>query len=141
MGKVFQKWVKMKGIKHIRGSPYHPQGNGVVERFHRTLNGMVAKLVENKGNWSAVTPMALYFIRSTPCSATGLSPFMARQGWEPATPIQVLYKAWAQTDLGDVNLADWVSENAERVESAREKALISNHQVVEKRKPTWIQKP
>ena len=108
----------------MRASPYHPQGSGVVERLHRTLNNMVAKLVEKKGNWASVTPMALYFIRSTPCATTGLSPFMARQGLEePATPIQVLYKAWAQTDLGDVNLEEWVSENAERVELAREKPL------------------
>ena len=132
-GKAFQKWVKLKGIKHIRASLYHPQQNGVVERLHRNLNGMVAKLVQNKGNWAAVTPMALYFIRSTPCNATGLSPFMARQGWEPVTPIQVLYKTWAQTDLGDVNLADWISENSKRVELAREKALLNNHQIVNKK--------
>ena len=133
-GKIFQKWLKQKGIKHIKASPYHPQDNGVVEWLHRTLNGMVAKLVEKKGNWASVTAMALYFIRSTPYSGTGLSPFMARQGWEPATPIQVLYKAWAQTYLGDFNLEEWVSENVERVESAREKVLVYNSDTVRKRK-------
>ena len=59
---------------------------------------------------------------------------MARQGWEPTTPIQVLYKTWAQTDLGDVSLEDWVSENAKRIEQAREKALAHNSEVVAKRK-------
>ena len=117
-GKVFHKWLKSKGIKHVRASPYHPQGNGMVERLHRTLNSMISKIAETKGNWASVTPMALYFIRSTPSSATGLSPFMARQGWEPVTPIQLLYKSWAQTDLGEIDLSDWVAENAERVESA-----------------------
>ena len=136
-GKAFQTWLKHHGIKHIRSSPYHPQGNGVVERLHRTLNSMVTKLVEKKGNWAAVTPMALYFIRSTPSSTTGLSPFMARQGWEPATPIQVLYKTWAQTNLGDVNLTDWVTVNSERVEMAREKALLCKTKVAGKRKTNW----
>ena len=59
---------------------------------------------------------------------------MARQGWEPTTPIQVLYKTWAQTDLGDVSLEDWVSENAKRIKQAREKALAHNSEVVAKRK-------
>ena len=134
---IFTKWLRDKGIKYVKPSPYHPQGNGVVERLHRTLNSMVLKLVEKKDNWAAVTPMALYFIRSTPCNATCLSPFMARQGWEPATLVQVLYKAWAQTDLGEVDLQEWVSENAERVETEREKALAHNIQVVDKRKKTW----
>jgi len=116
-GKTFQNWLKHHGIKHIRSSPYHPQRNGVVERLHRTLNSMVSKIAEKKGNWAAVTPMALYF--------------------EPVMPIQLLYKAWAQTDLGDVNLTDWVAENSERVEVAREKALLSKSVVADKRKQTW----
>ena len=124
-GKVFTKWLKQHGIKHVRSSPYHPQRNGIVERLHGILNGMVAKLVEKKGNWAAVTPMALYFIRSMPCAVTGLSPFMARQGWEPVTPIQLLYKVWAQTDLGDINLTEWVTENAERVVLVREKSILA----------------
>ena len=81
--------------------------------------------------------MALYFIRSTPSATTGLSPFMARQGWEPVTPIQLLYKTWAQTDLGDVDLAEWVTVNSERVEIAREKALLTKFVTADKRKKTW----
>ena len=33
-GNTFQSWLKHQGIRHIRSSPYHPQGNGVVERLH-----------------------------------------------------------------------------------------------------------
>ena len=79
----------------MRASPYHPQGNGIVEHLHRTLNGMIAKTVEMKGNWASVVPMASYFIRCLPCTAIGMSSFMARQGWEPATPLQLLYKSWS----------------------------------------------
>ena len=87
MGKTFQKWLRDKGITHIRSLPYHPQGNGVIERLHKTLIGMISKLIENKGNLEAIVPMALYFIRCSPCSATGMSPLLARQGWEPATVV------------------------------------------------------
>ena len=93
--------------------------------------------MEKKGNWASVVPMVLYFIRSSPCSATGMSPFMARQGWEPATPVQILYKSWAQTDLGEVDLEDWVMENAERVELAREKVIVNKATIAEKCKQVW----
>jgi len=67
---------------------------------------MIAKTTGSKGNWAAVVPMALYFIRASPCEATGISPFLARQGWEPQTPLQLLYKAWAQQDLGELDLEE-----------------------------------
>jgi len=38
VSKCFEKWLSSKGIEHVKASPYHPQGNGVVERLHRTLN-------------------------------------------------------------------------------------------------------
>ena len=136
-GKTFTSWLKLYGIKHIRASPYHPQGNGVVERLHRTLNMMIAKTIESKGNWTAVTPMALYFICRTPSASTGLSPFMGKQGWEPATPIQLLYKAWGQTDLGNVDLTEWFAENAERIECVRDQAVLSKTVVADKRKTKW----
>ena len=101
---------------------------------------MVAKLVEKKGNWASMVPMALYFIRSFPCSATGMSPFIARQRWEPVTPVQFLYKSWVQTDLGEVDLQEWVMENADRVEIAREKAIVNKSNIVEKRKQAWDSK-
>ena len=79
-GKFFKKWVRHQGIQHVFSSPYHHQGNGVVEKLHRTLNAMISKLTETRGNWASTIPMALYFLRSTPCSATGMSLFLARQG-------------------------------------------------------------
>ena len=92
-GKVFTNWLKLKGIRHIRTTPYHPQGNSVIERLHRTLKAIIAKTIEAKGNWATVVPMALYFIRCTPSATTGISPFLATHGWEPATPLQVLYQS------------------------------------------------
>ena len=63
---------------------------------------------------------------------------MARQGWESATTlIQLLCKSWVQTDLGEVDLQEWVMENAERVEVAREKAIANKTDTADKRKQEW----
>ena len=139
-GDSFSKWAKRQGIQHVFSSPYHPQGNGVVERLHRTLNAMVAKMTDKKGNWANAIPKAMYFLRSTPCSATGMSPFMARQGWEPATPLDLLYKAWAEQDEGNLDLVGWVDLNIERVETLRDKAVAALAKSASDRKERWDRK-
>ena len=76
----FEKLLQDNGIEHVKTSPYHPQGNGIVERLHGSLNTIIAKTVERKGNWPEVVPMALYFIRSTPCVSSGFSPSYSNMG-------------------------------------------------------------
>ena len=87
----FKKFLMYKGIDHVKASPYHPQGNGVVEMIHRTLNSVIARCVEKKGNLAQVVPMCLYFLRCTPNRSAGISPFMFKHGWEPMTLLQLLY--------------------------------------------------
>ena len=119
--KQFEKFLQDNRIEHVKTTPYHPQGNGIVERLHGSLNTIIVKTVEKKGNWPEVVPMALYFIRSMPCVSSGFSPFLLKHGWEPITPVQLLYKGWAQQNLGDIDLEQWVIENTEILQNLREK--------------------
>ena len=36
-----QEYLDKKGIKHIRGRPYHPMTQGKIERYHRTMKNVV----------------------------------------------------------------------------------------------------
>ena len=135
--KEFTSWLTRHGITHSRSTPYHPQGNGVVERLHRTLNSIILKTVEAKGNWARVLPLALYFIRCTPASSTGFSPFVLTHGWEPRTPLQVLYQSWVKKDLENIDLSDWIRENQERIEQIRDTATGNQIETTKKRQERW----
>jgi transposase InsO family protein len=37
IAKDFKEFVRISGMTHVRTSPYYPQSNGKLERFHRTI--------------------------------------------------------------------------------------------------------
>jgi len=39
IAKDFKEFIRICGMTHVRTSPYYPQSNGKLERFHRTLKG------------------------------------------------------------------------------------------------------
>ena len=39
VGKEFQEFIGMHGFTHVRTSPYYPQSNGKIERWHKSLKG------------------------------------------------------------------------------------------------------
>lgn len=41
--KVFAHALKTLGITHVTSSPYHPESQGVLERFHQTIKSMLRK--------------------------------------------------------------------------------------------------
>lgn len=60
---LFLEITKLLGTHRIRTTAYHPQANGMVERFHRRLkNSLVAR--DNTQNWSEDIPFVLLGIRA-----------------------------------------------------------------------------
>ena len=35
----FKEFVRISGMTHVRSSPYYPQSNGKIERWHKSLKG------------------------------------------------------------------------------------------------------
>src|ERR1700744_814197 len=35
----FKEFIRLCGMTHVRTSPYYPQSNGKIERWHKTLKG------------------------------------------------------------------------------------------------------
>ena len=45
LARALEDYLRMLGIRHIYCSPYHPQTNGKLERFHETLKARLNLLV------------------------------------------------------------------------------------------------
>jgi len=39
VAKDFKEFIRVCGMTHVKTSPYYPQSNGKIERFHRTIKG------------------------------------------------------------------------------------------------------
>ena len=64
------------GITHIRTSNYHPESNGTIKRFHSTLKYRINRILHERGvEFETAMDKALYDIRGTPSSVTGVTPF------------------------------------------------------------------
>jgi putative transposase len=44
IAKDFKEFIRIAGMTHVRTSPYYPQSNGKIERWHKTLKGDCIRL-------------------------------------------------------------------------------------------------
>ena len=87
MSSFFQGTCKILGVRRLRTSSYHPQSNGVIERFHNSLHeGLSHYINSTNTNWDTLVPFYLMSSRATPHSSTGFSPFYLLHGREMVLP-------------------------------------------------------
>ena len=113
---------QLLGYKKVNTSAYHPQTDGLVERFKRTLTAMLAKTVERGGrDWDQRLPFVLFAYRASQQQSTLESPFFLLYGRDPRLPTDaVIYpeKARRCQDLKEYG-AELASYMTEAWESAR----------------------
>ncbi|GBP30473.1 Retrovirus-related Pol polyprotein from transposon 412 [Eumeta japonica] len=69
---LFHKLSKFLGIDKIRTTPYHPQSNGMVERWYRSLKSALRAPLNHK-SWIEELPIILLGLRAVPQSDTNVS--------------------------------------------------------------------
>ena len=87
LSELLQDTAELMGLKQLPTAGGHPQTDGLVERFNRTLKNMLCKLVEKKGkNWDTLLGPVLFAYRTTPHDSTGESPFFLMYGRDARLP-------------------------------------------------------
>ena len=96
------------GISKIQTTPYHPESNGALERFHASLKGMLKRCGSDLKNWDKSLKYLLFAYRSTPHCTTGYAPFTLLFGREVRGPLDILHEAWLQGDCEQASVHEWL---------------------------------
>ena len=87
MSSVMKDLLSLLQVKQLHTSVYHPQTDGLVERFNKMLKQMLKKVMDIDGkNWDQLLPRVLFAVREVPQAATGFSPFELLYGRRPRPP-------------------------------------------------------
>ena len=115
LSSLIEDIYKLMGIHKVSTTTYHPQMDGLVERFNRTLTDMLAKTVDKSGrDWDRHLAHILFAYRVSPQESTCESPFFLLYGRDARLPTEAALthpKTQYQVDLDDykTELHGWES--------------------------------
>ena len=111
------------GIEKLNTTSYHPQCDGMIERFNRTLKTMLRKRAAQYGvQWDNHLPALLWAYRNTQHDSTGEKPSFLLFGWDCRSPLEAsLLPVSDNTQYTTV--ADYREELVHTLSSARRVAL------------------
>ena len=96
-------------IEKTRATPYHPQGNGQVERFNRLIADPLSKYcAEKPREWDVFLPYITFAYNTTVHRTIGATPYSMIFQREAQYPIEL----FVQKSPGDPRLK--LGENAEK---------------------------
>ncbi|KAE9052487.1 hypothetical protein PR001_g467 [Phytophthora rubi] len=103
-GKVIEQLVVMLQAEQVNPVPYRPQMIGLVERFRRTWNDMVATNMhdEKQHDWNVWVDFAVYAYNAGRHSTVALTPNELMMGRRLRSPNELL-QATSSTEAGELN--------------------------------------
>lgn len=139
--RLMKELLEMAGVHKSHTTPYHPMGNGIAERFNRTLGNMLRVLPPTaKARWPQMLQTLTFCYNCTVHETTGFAPFFLMFGRVPRLPIDIMFQHVRQDDkvVGrtefvsrlrqDLSAAAEIARNHSRQEQARH-ALLYNRRV------------
>jgi len=115
---------ELLGIKKLNTTAYHPECDGMVERFNRTLKTMLRKHASRFGNqWDRYLSGVVWAYRNVPHESTGEKPSFLMFGVDLRTPTEAALLPPTPLESGDID--DYREEVALSLSSARKLAADS----------------
>ncbi|GBM02378.1 Retrovirus-related Pol polyprotein from transposon 412 [Araneus ventricosus] len=96
-GQVFQSKLifeinRLCNVDHRMTTAYHPQTNGLTERFNKTLADMLSMYVDvEQRNWDQILPFVTFAYNTARQETTGLTPFYLLHGREAETTLDTIF--------------------------------------------------
>ena len=118
-GELFTELCKPLNISKLRTSPHRPSINGMVERYHRTLNQMLGKVVgETRRDWDLHVAAAAAAYRASEHVVTGFKPNFMMLGREVRAPVDIVLGAPAGEEEFWTSLHEFVANAQQRYKKA-----------------------
>ncbi|UYV77521.1 K02A2.6-like, partial [Cordylochernes scorpioides] len=126
--RLFAQMCKLLGSHKTRTTPLHPQSDGMVERFNRTLASQLSLFVaQNQRDWDSQLPILLMAYRSSVHETTGYSPAKMLFGRELKLPCDLIFGCPNSIGEGSNEFVDRLHSRLEKVHRwAREKLEIAS---------------
>lgn len=105
----FKEFIRVAGLSHVRTSPYYPQSNGKIERWHRSLKSDCLRPGSRsawrmRAAWSLTSSITITRSAFIPPSATSLPPTSFRARTRPSSPPATKNSSWPEkTAKSNVN--------------------------------------
>ena len=127
MSRLTKSLCELLGVERIRTSPYHPQSDGALERWHGCLKSMLKKEGGDVKNWDNTLKYLLFAYRDTPHTVTGFTPFELLYGRDVKGPLSLVHASWLAEESEGVEAHEWLV-------SLKEQLRLTSAVVVEKEK-------
>jgi len=128
-GALFQELCRWMEIDKVRTTAYRPSTNGMVERYHRTLNSILGKIISgDQRDWCERVPVAAAAYRASVHEATGYTPNRLMLNREVYAPIDIVVGP-PPGDVGHRESADEFVARQQRIQRETYAAVREHLQV------------
>src|SRR5690606_27327898 len=100
LSRAFADALSRYGTKHKPTTSYHPQANGLAERFNKTITTMLSMYVNaSHTNWDVLLPFVTYAYNTSCQSSHRYTPFQLVYARDAVTPVDRIFPVRLVSDL------------------------------------------